>query len=148
MYFTAGCVSVDSLPDSTDEIDFSEAAEDVSGWRTYKKSLTLENTEKEIIYNAAKAALVSLDYDVTTASLEDGVVIGKQGVTPFNWKLVSGIYINELPSGMQFRIIVKGVWDVTTIVPNSTLESEARKILDAMRLYVDAELEAKPSGVP
>jgi len=145
---TLGCVSVDSLPDSTAEIDFSEAADEVSGWRTYKKSHTFENTDREIIFNAAKAAIVSADYGVTTASLEEGVVIGEQGTTAHNWKLVSGIYINELPSSMQFRIIVKGVWDLTTIVPNWTLESEARKIFEAMRLYVDAELEAKPNDVP
>ena len=85
--------------------------------------------------------MVNENYDIITASLEDGVVMGEQGATPLNWKLASGIYLDQADTDAQIRIIVKGAWDIT-VVPNWTLEGEAQKILKAMRLYIDAEVSS------
>ena len=142
MCLIVGCVSVDSLPDSAAEIDFSETTDHQTGWRTYEESHTFENVSRDLVYKAAKAALVNEDYDIITSSLADGLVMGEQGTTPLNWKLASGIYLDQAETDTEIRIIVKGVWDLLTWVPNWTLEGEAQRILKSMRLYIDTEVSS------
>ena len=144
----SGCVSVsvDALPDSASEIDFSETVDSTTGWRTGEKSHTFYNTGGELVFAAAKAALVHEDYDVTTASLMDGVVFGERGMTAMKYNMVSGIYLNQLATETQTRVIVKGAIDLTQPTPNYSLDNEARKLLDAMHVYIDAELDAEPDS--
>ena len=137
-------VSVDVLPDGASEIDFSETVDERTGWRTGEISHTFKNTGKELVYTAAKAALVHEGYDVTTASLQEGVVLAERGIA--KWIQVSGIYLNQSATETQIRIIVKVTVDITDPFPAFYVDNEARKLLDAMGLYIDAEVGAKPDS--
>ena len=141
----SGCASVDELPDRSSEIDFSETIDEWTDKRTYVKSYRFKNTDRELVYRAAKAALVHEDYEVTTGSLEDGAVLGIQGTTMMHWNLVSGVYFNELATDTQIRIVVKSNGDIR-LSTDSSLDDEARKLLDAMRLFIDAEIAAEPDS--
>lgn len=144
----SGCVSVsvDDLPDGASAIDFSEAVDERTGWRTGEKSHTFKNTGRELVYAAAKAALVHEDYDVTTASLQEGVVLAERGIAKGKWSQVSGIYLNQLATDTQIRIIVKVTVDITTPFPAVYADDESRKLFGAMRLYIDAERGAEPDS--
>ncbi len=139
-------VSVDVLPDGASEIDFSETVDERTGWRTGEVSHTFKNTGKELVYTAAKAALVHEDYDVTTASLQEGVVLAERGIAKGQWPAVAGIYLNQSATETQIRIIVKFAVDITDPFPAFYADNEARKLLDAMGLYIDAEVGAKPDS--
>jgi hypothetical protein len=147
MFSLSGCVpvSVNDLPDSPSEIDFSESVDEQTGWRTGEKSHMFEDTDKELVYLAAQAALVHADYDVSTASLEEGVVIGTHGMTLTRLSMVSGIYLQQLETDTQIRIIVKSSVDPLA-VPAYPVADEARKLFEAMRLFIEAESGAKPDG--
>jgi hypothetical protein len=136
-----GCVSVsvDDLPDDSSEIDFSETIDDRTGWRTAEKSHLFVDTNREIVFLAAKAALLHEQYDVVTSSLEDGVVIGKHPMTLTRYELVSGIYFNQLEADTQVRIIVKGQFDITYPAPAWWTEDAANEIFKDMRLYLNTE---------
>ncbi len=144
---TSGCVSVsvDALPDGASEIDFSETVDERTGWRTGEISHTFKNTGKELVYTAAKAALVHEDYDVTTASLQEGVVLAEYGIVK-RWSPVAGIYLNQSATETQIRIIVKFAVDITDPFPAFYVDDQARRLLDAMGLYIDAEVGAKPDS--
>jgi hypothetical protein len=139
-------VSVNNLPDGPSEIDFNETVDAQTGWRTGEKSHIFEDTDRELVYTAAEAALVHADYEVTTASLEEGVVIGTHGMTLTRLSMVSGIYLNQLATDMQIRIIVKSTVDLTAPIPAYPVADEARKLFEAMRLFIEAEVGAKPDG--
>ena len=143
-----GCVpvSVNDLPDSPSEIDFSESVDEQTGWRTGEKSAMFEDTDRELVYTAAEAALLHADYEVTTASLEEGVIIGKHGMTLTRLSMVSGIYLNQLATDTQIRIIVKSSVDPTAPIPAYPVADEARELFEAMRLFIEAEVGAKPDG--
>jgi hypothetical protein len=138
-------VSVNNLPDGPSEIDFNETVDAQTGWRTGEKSHIFEDTDRVLVYTAAEAALVHADYEVTTASLEEGVVIGKHGMTLTRLSMVSGIYLQQLETDTQIRIIVKSSVDPLA-VPAYPVADEARKLFEAMRLFIEAEVGAKLDG--
>jgi hypothetical protein len=138
-------VSVKDLPDGPSEIDFSETVDAQTGWRTGEKSHMFEDTDRDLVYMAAEAALLHADYDVLTASLVEGVVIGKHGMTLTRLSMVSGIYLQQLETDTQIRIIVKSSVDPLA-VPAYPVADEARKLFEAMRLFIEAEVGAKLDG--
>jgi hypothetical protein len=143
MCSTSGCVpvSVPDLPDGSSEIDFSETVDNRTGWRTAEKSHTFKGTREELVFMAAKAALVHEDFEATTASLEEGVVIGKHGMT-----LVAGFYFNQLATDTEIRIIVKSAvtLDPPSFAPVHWVDDDPRKLFEAMRLFIEAETGTKP----
>jgi hypothetical protein len=99
-----------------------------------------------LVYLAAQAALAHTDYEVTTANLEEGVVIGKHGMTATRLSMVSGIYLNQLATDTQIRIIVKSSVDPAAPIPAYPVADEARTLVEAMRLFIEAETGTKSDG--
>ncbi len=134
----AGCTSVDRLPASAAEIDFSEPAQGQTGWSRYEQSHSFAGSDLPQVLQAAQAALTIAGYELKTDSSEKRAAIGKHGITFRGWQRVVGIYLDPQPGDIEVRIMLKSATDPTS-VPDWTLEAEANKLLDAMQLYLDAE---------
>jgi hypothetical protein len=66
-------------------------------------------------------------------------------MTLTRFELVSGIYFNQLEADTQVRIIVKSQFDITYPAPAWWTEDEAKKILEAMRLYLNTKAGSNPA---
>ena len=140
-----GCVSVNSVPDSASEISFTQAVDEMTGWRTYEKSHTFQDTSYDLVYRAARGALKNANYEITKASSEKGAIIGEHGTTWMHWERVAGIYLKQHEADVQLRIIVKTAVDPTS-VPDTTMSVDADKVLEGMRLYIDTEKSTEAAG--
>jgi hypothetical protein len=147
IFIASACVpvSVNDLPGDPSEIDFSIAVDDQTGWRTGEKSHVFEDTDRDLVYTAAEAALLHADYEITTASPEEGAVVGKHGMTLTRLSMVAGIYLQQSETDTQIRIIVKSSVDLTA-VPAYPVADEARELFQDMSRFIEAEIGAEPNG--
>jgi hypothetical protein len=135
------------LPDEAADVDFDEDIDGQTGWRTAERSHTFEGAHREMTFDAARAALVHQNYNVVVIDIDNGAVIGKRGAS----SLVAGIYVSDAEVDAQARIIVKSavIFDPTLYgvpVPVHRVDVEARKLLEAMELYIGAAIGAKADG--
>jgi len=139
--FISGCVSINAIPDSASEIDFSQDIDEMKGWRTYEKSETFNNTSYELACRAAKGAMLNAGYEVSIADIQKGAVIGKNRTTWLHYERVAGIYLNQMETDVQVRIIIKTIY-VPPAVPDTTMSLAAQDFLQSMRLFIDSELRS------
>ncbi len=124
---TAGCASVDEVPYSIAEVDFSQHEDGMTGWSTYQEDITFTDIDKKLVYMAAKAALAHRNYAIQKADLREGVVVGKHLPDFWHGESVAGIYFYQSAADVHLRIIING------------LPVEAERIIKSMRLYIDAD---------
>jgi hypothetical protein len=136
---------VGQLPDEATDIEFDEDIDGQTGYRTAERSHTFEGAHRETAFAAARAALVHQNYNVIVIDITNGAVIGKRAAST----LFAGIYVSDSEADAQARIIVKTtvVFDPTLFgipVPMHPVDDEAKKLLEAMELFIAAEISITP----
>lgn len=130
----AGCVSVSSLPNGANEVNFV-GTEGKTGWSEYRESARFRNVDIPAVYDAAKAGLASAEFALVRADQGTGVVKGEHGITWHDWNVVAGIYMKQDGPDVLVRVIVEGSKD-TGFSGDVTGDNWTGKILFGMREYL------------
>lgn len=134
-----GCVSIGSLPQSAAEVDFNPAMEGRTGWSKYEEVFVLKGTDTRTAYLAAKAGLSDAGFTIKRASFEKLFAIGEHGITAYDWNVVAGVYIKELPGeGCAVKVQVIGSKDVG-FWGDMTAKSWPQEIFKGVRKYIETE---------
>lgn len=135
----AGCVSIGSLPQSATEANFNPAQEGRTGWSKYEEVFVLKGTDIRTTYLAAKAGLSDAGFTIKRASSEKLFAIGEHGITPYDWNVVAGVYVKELPGeGCAVKVQVSGSKDFG-LWGDMTAKSWPQEIFKGMRKYIETE---------
>ena len=140
----AGCASVGSLPKSAAEAPFDSGQEGKTGWSEYQETATFPGITMQTAFDAAKAGMGDADFALRRADLSQGVVIGAHGMTAHDWNIVAGVYLREVPVGVQALVKVEGSKDIG-FSGDATSGGWTGQILKGMRKYV-LDLEARRPG--
>lgn len=112
-YFVlTACASVNSLPQTANEVDFDEGVEGKTGWSEYQGLLQTAAVRDEVAYEAAKAGLRAAGFTVNRADISNRLVLGKHGMTAYDWNVVAGIYYRIDDDQTRFKMIVEGSKDL------------------------------------
>ena len=140
----SGCASVRSLPQSAEEAEFDSGVEGKTGWSEYQEVATFPGVTVKTAFDAAKAGLGDAGFALRTANLEKRTVIGAHGMTAHDWNIVAGVYLREVPEGVQAKVKVEGSKDIG-FSGDATSGGWTGEILKGMRKYI-LDLEARRPG--
>jgi len=130
-----GCASLNSLPKSAKDIDFSSRKEGKTGWSRYEEYATFESVDLKTVYEAAKVGLADAKFTLKKADYDKGVVMGEHGITLYDWNVIAGIYMNEVPNGVEVKVHVEGSKDIG-FMGDVTGGNWTGEILKGMRTYI------------
>ena len=133
--FLVGCATVSSMPKSAKDVNFNLSKEGKTGWSRYEEYAKFESTDLKTVYDAAKAGLASADFILKRADYDNRVVIGEHGITMYDWNIVAGVYMKEIPNGVEVKVHVEGSKDIG-ITGDATGDNWTAKILSGMRSYI------------
>ena len=108
----AGCASVKSLPQSAAEVDFDNMLEGQTGWSEYQGVISVTRIDEMTAYEAAKAGLRNAGFTVSRGDFENLTVMGKHGMTAYDWNVVAGVYIKTSETKTLFKTVVEGSKDI------------------------------------
>ncbi len=133
-----GCVSISSLPQSADKVNFSSDLEGRTGWSKYEEVMFFRGVDKRTAYLAAKEGLSTAGFTIKKASYDNGLIIGEHGMTAYDWNIVAGVYIQEEKKGTNTKVIVEGSKDIG-FWGDMTEQSWPQRILKGMKDYILSE---------
>lgn len=133
-----GCASINSLPQSAEEVTFELSDEGRTGWSEYQDTMYIKNADKQTAYLAAKAGLADAGFTIKKSSFDNLVVIGEHGMTAYDWNIVAGVYIKETQNGCWVKTIVEGSKDVG-FWGDMTASSWNQDIFKGIREYIALE---------
>lgn len=143
---SAGCASVNSLPQTASEVDFDSTFEGKTGWSEYQGAIEVPVLDDKTAYEAAKAGLRSAGFTLNRGDLANMTVIGKHGMTAYDWNVVAGVYVKTDESKTIFKTIVEGSKDIG-FSGDATGSDWVGRILGGVRAYLaTAQSASKPSG--
>lgn len=134
----SACVSISSMPQSANEVDFSSDLEGRTGFSQYEEVYFLKGVDKRTAYLASKEGLSEAGFTIKKASFENGMAIGEHGLTAYDWNVVAGVYVKEAPKGTDVKIIVEGSKDVG-FWGDMTAKSWPQEIFKGMKDYILTE---------
>lgn len=140
----SGCASVRSLPQSAEDAGFDSGVEGKTGWSEYQEVTTFPGVTVKTAFDAAKAGLGDAGFALRKADLEKRMVIGAHGMTAHDWNIVAGVYLREVPEGVQAKVKVEGSKDIG-FSGDATSGGWTGEILKGMRKYI-LDLEARRPG--
>ena len=143
-FAVSGCASVSSLPQSADDAGFDSGVEGKTGWSEYQEVTTFPGVTVKTAFDAAKAGLADAGFALRSANLEKRTVIGAHGMTAHDWNVVAGVYLREVPEGVQAKVKVEGSKDIG-FSGDATSGGWTGEILKGMRKYI-LDLEARRPG--
>ena len=136
---TSGCASINSLPQSSENVSFELKEEGRTGWSEYQDSMFFNGVDKRTAYLAAKSGLADAGFTIKKANFDTLSIIGEHGITAYDWNIVAGAYVKEEPSkGSWIKVIVEGSKDVG-FWGDMTASSWAQDILKGARNYILTE---------
>lgn len=138
LLIASGCVSINSLPQSSHGVNFDAGDEGRTGWSKYEEVFFLNGIDKRTAYLAAKSGLSDAGFTIKRANYDEAFAIGEHGMTKYDWNVVAGVYIKEEEKGSAVRIIVQGSKDVG-FWGDMTEKSWPQHIFKSMRNYVYTE---------
>lgn len=133
-----GCVSINSLPQSADEVNFQPDVEGRTGWSQYEEVVRFNGVGLRTAYLAAKSGLADANFTIKRANYDKRVVIGEHGLTAYDWNVVGAVYLREDRGGVDVKVLVEGSKDVG-FWGDMTADSWPQKILKGMREYILTE---------
>jgi hypothetical protein len=142
--FASGCASTRSLPASADLAGFDSGQEGKTGWSEYQEITTFPGVSVRTAFDAAKAGLGDAGFALRKADLEKRMVTGAHGMTAHDWNVVAGVYLREVPEGVQAKVHVEGSKDIG-FSGDATSGGWTGEILKGMRKYI-LDLEARRPG--
>jgi len=134
----AGCASINSLPQSAADIDFSRGKEGRTGWSKYEEVFRFRGVDKRTSYFAAKAGLAHAGFTIKRADYDRAFMIGEHGITAYDWNIVAGVYIREESDGCLAKVLVQGSKDLG-FWGDMTGKSWPQEIFEGMREYILTE---------
>ena len=140
----AGCASTRSLPESADVAGFDSGVEGKTGWSEYQEVATFPGVSLRDGFDAAKAGLGDAGFALRKADFEKRMVVGAHGMTAHDWNVVAGVYLREIPEGVQAKVHVEGSKDIG-FSGDATSGAWTGEILKGMRKYI-LDLEARRPG--
>lgn len=135
LFFLSGCVSISSLPQSADAVEFDQSAEGRTGWSKYEEVARFNRMDLRTVYLAAKSGLAEAGFSIKRADYESRMVIGEHGMTKYDWNVVAGVYLRESSGGVDVKVLVEGSKDVG-FWGDMTDKSWPQEILRGMREYI------------
>ena len=142
--FASGCASTRSLPASADLAGFDSGQEGKTGWSEYQEITTFPGVSVRTAFDAAKAGLGDAGFALRKADFEKRMVTGAHGMTAHDWNIVAGVYLREVPEGVQAKVHVEGSKDIG-FSGDATSGGWTGEILKGMRKYI-LDLEARRPG--
>lgn len=133
-----GCTSINSMPQSASEIDFSPNEEGRTGWSKYEEVFFFRGVDKRTAYFAGKSGMADAGFTIKRANYEEGAIIGEHGMTAYDWNIVAGVYIKTEEKGSSAKVLVQGSKDVG-FWGDMTASSWAQDIFKGMRNYILTE---------
>ena len=110
-----GCASVNDIPQNNKSISFDSPSYGKTGSGYFESYYEVRGATIDQVFEAAKAAAGK---KVAKASLEDGVVIVKHGISAYDWNAYSGIYIKgakgfvalaiHTQESKEYQVLAKG----------------------------------------
>jgi len=140
----SGCASVSSLPKSADQAGFDAPREGKTGWSEYQELTTFPGVSTRVAFDAAKAGLADAGFALRKADYAALTVMGAHGMTAHDWNIVAGVYLREVPEGVQAKVIAEGSKDIG-FSGDATSGAWTGQILKGMRKYI-LDLEARRPG--
>jgi hypothetical protein len=140
----SGCASMNSLPQSADEVDFDSGVEGKTGWSAYEEITTFPGVTMRDAFDAAKAGLGDAGFALRKADYEKRMVLGAHGMTAHDWNVVAGVYLRSVAEGVQAKVHVEGSKDIG-FSGDATSGAWTGQILKGMRKYI-LDLEARRPG--
>jgi hypothetical protein len=144
LVLASGCASVSSLPQSADEAGFDSGVEGKTGWSEYQEVTTFPGVSLRVAFDAAKAGLSDAGFALRKADFDRRMVIGAHGMTAHDWNVVAGVYLREVPEGVQAKVTVEGSKDLG-FSGDATSGAWTGQVLKGMRKYI-LDLEARRPG--
>jgi hypothetical protein len=133
-----------SLPQSADQAGFDAGQEGKTGWSEYQEVTTFPGVSTRVAFDAAKAGLSDAGFALRKADFTALTVTGAHGMTAHDWNIVAGVYLREVPDGVQAKVIAEGSKDVG-FSGDATSDGWTGQILKGMRKYI-LDLEARRPG--
>ncbi len=142
------CASLDDLPSSTQDVDFSapdgriskhpfEAAGDESSYEFPND----DRVDLSIALKAAEAGLVYSGLKIEQVNEEEFFVIGRRGMSMRHYTEYAGIYLKQDPDVIRAKIFVHGEsYDMTT---NRYVGDLKDDIMRGMTRFLEAELRQR-----
>ena len=143
-FVLGGCASVSSLPQSASEANFDAGTEGKTGWSEYQEVATFAGVSTRVAFDAAKAGLSDAGFALRSAEFSKLTVTGAHGMTAHDWNIVAGVYLREVPEGVQAKVIAEGSKDIG-FSGDATSDGWTGQILRGMRKYI-LDLEARRPG--
>jgi len=141
---STGCATMGSLPPSADQAGFDATTEGKTGWSEYQEVATFPGVSVRTAFDAAKAGLGDAGFALRKADYDKKMVTGAHGMTAHDWNVVAGIYLREVPEGVQAKVHVEGSKDIG-FSGDATSGGWTGEILKGMRKYI-LDLEARRPG--
>jgi hypothetical protein len=134
----SGCASMNSLPQSASEMNFSKDDIGKTGWSQYQDVMFVRGIDRDTAFLAAKDGLASASFTVKRASVQGGSVIGSRGMTAYDWNVVAGVYFEPEKDGYLFKVVAEGSKDVG-FWGDHTAASWPQEIFRGIRRYIVEE---------
>ncbi len=104
--------SINMLPRSAADVDFSDSTEGKTGWSEYRERATFEIADEARVIAAAKDGLGSAGFALLKVDRVNQVVFGEHGATLHDWNVVAGIYYTFAgTSSVEVLVIAQGSKD-------------------------------------
>ena len=112
-WLAAGCVSVSSMPQSADQVDFADATVGDTGWSSWRARTRVYAASEDQVFLVARDALAQEGFNFAGGSVDDRAVLGEHGMTLQDWNVVAGVYFTEVVDGTcQICVLVEGSKDL------------------------------------
>ena len=141
--FASGCASTRSFRIGRSG-RFRLGQEGKTGWSEYQEITTFPGVSVRTAFDAAKAGLGDAGFALRKADFEKRMVTGAHGMTTHDWNIVAGVYLREVPEGVQAKVHIEGSKDIG-FSGDATSGGWTGEILKGMRKYI-LDLEARRPG--
>lgn len=142
----SGCASVSSLPQTASEVDFDTTLEGQTGWSEYQGAIEVPRIDDKTAYEAAKAGLRNAGFTLNRGDFNNMTVIGKHGMTAYDWNVVAGVYVKTDETKTVFKTVVEGSKDIG-FSGDATGSDWAGRILGGVRAYLATAQAPSTSSV-
>lgn len=133
LILVSGCATVESLPDSVDQVDFDFVGQSHTGH--WHDGAVFEATFDEVI-RAALSAMSANGYQLVAESRENRVIKGRRPMTGQTWASVVAVYYRERPpSKTEVHVIGLSTKDKNILTGDATLPIPPR-ILASIASYL------------
>ena len=127
----AGCISLKSLPTSTEEVTFVRDTDGSYEGPHFVLSDQFPSVDIELALRAARAGLLYADFEVVDMEVGQNVILSQRKMTANTNYFVAGVYVRESDDGAWIKLLVNG---------DFYHDDWAERIYSGIRLFIDAEL--------